>query len=78
MNRDDAGRLFPGDQVLIKPLWNQTERPPRRIAAPTEVLAIRRGQRSQTGVLLTVACLGGGTVELDAGWFERVLLRPLL
>jgi hypothetical protein len=51
------------------PLYNHSEREPNRLPATTEVLEIE-ACRSQSGIRFKVMTKSGGTVWLDAGWFE--------
>jgi hypothetical protein len=71
MKLESALKLRPGDSVWIKPLWNNTDRPPSRTDRPTEVVSIRECSGCQTGVLISVQDRGGSYVELDAYWFDE-------
>lgn len=58
-----------GDFLVPDPLWNQTERWPRQLAVPCEVLSVRPGV-SEHGLLFEVRNNGGECRFLSAGWFE--------
>lgn len=57
-----------GDVVSPSPAWNQSERPPNRLAPEVDVLDVRTAI-SQTGVLFKVKSISGQESWLDAGWF---------
>lgn len=59
-----------GDLLRPKALWNQTDQM-RRLSDPVEVRAVHIGAGSQTGVTFCVWTVGGGSIWIDAGWFER-------
>lgn len=66
---DQAQHIQPGAMLHPLGVWNATERR-RKLAQPTQVLAVRHGVRSQTGVAFQVADSTGAEHWLDAGWFH--------
>lgn len=78
--RESAGGIRVGDMLNPDPLWNQTERPQHRLAAPTRVLGVSQQRICETGVMLKVREVGGGERWLSAGWFlqnEEAVTRLL-
>jgi hypothetical protein len=70
MNREQAATVKAGDKVAIKPIWNNSERKGRQIDVVTSVLAVRKKEVSETGILFKVNFTRGGEIWLDAGWFD--------
>lgn len=68
-----------GDYALINPTWNTAldsykVTPPRhytvyRLPDEVEILGVRSGQMSQTGILYKVRTEGGIELWLDSAWF---------
>jgi hypothetical protein len=58
-----------GDALVPSPLWNRTEREWNRLPAEVEVMAVKREQPSQSGIMIKVVLNGGGEKWLDAEWF---------
>ena len=61
--------IRPGHKLRPKPLWNNTERPPRQLRVPTTVLNTKEQNGCESGLMLEVEFKHGGSVWLDAGWF---------
>lgn len=59
-----------GQKLRPIPLWNQDERGPNRLAAPTEIFDIKREYWSQSGIMFKVKTKDGSMLWLDAAWFE--------
>ncbi len=62
-------QIVPGVYLRPKPLWNNTERGPRHLEVPTEILDVRAQKGCESGVMLKVQLKGGVMTWLDAGWF---------
>ena len=65
---DWTDRLKPGDDIIVSEKWNSTTLKDK-IAVPTKALDIKRGTRSQSGVLIRVATALRDDAWLDAAWF---------
>lgn len=66
MTREQALRLQSGDMIGTAE-WNRYASCGATLSNPVKVLAVKRGQHSQTGTMLLVS---GYADWIDAGWFE--------
>jgi hypothetical protein len=60
-----------GQQLSIKPLWNQTERKHNQLPVPCEIVGVEVGAASQSGFLFDVHTNSGFLRRLDAAWFQE-------
>lgn len=69
MSTDWMHQVRAGDFLVPDPLWNQTERWPRQLAVPSEILSVRQAV-AQHSLLFEVRTNSGESRFLSAGWFE--------
>ncbi len=63
-------RVKTGDFLTPIPLWNQTSRETVQLPESCKILAIREASCG-SGFLFEVHTINGGSIWLDADWFEN-------
>lgn len=62
-------KLKPGDKVSLD-RWDATE-PPWNQLGPCTIMSIKKGQRCESGIMVTVRNAKGSEQELDSSWLEK-------